>query len=476
MIDLPRGSRRPRADTLALALALATAAACGGDTQASPPVGSGTGATTPAAPPGPTPAPAPALPAVVAGQYQLATSTAGTPLPARPAAFVFVTTSGAIRVGSGPAFAEAEELAGVGVLRGRLPPPAAAATADAAAGPDADAAERARARQRLDPGVAVNPNLLGQGPGSGVFAELASDADADAGAGLGTIGASRHGTSAAGAHHVVVARLDRTAPASARIVVVADHGVTIGTLDRVLRGIDEPVALAVAGAGDAAAALPFTIVPGTAGAASGARELRLTLERPGAVTLAVDGQVYFVEPRPDATTDRAELDRGVAHVAGAAPLSAFRLEARPERLLGPAVAALDAMARGAAPGTIYLRVDRGGGGMRSGRIALPLTRFGNVTAEGELDRAIIRRYLRRAAPKLTYCYEQRLLTQPSLAGTVTTDLVIDGQGRVTSARSKGVDPSVERCVAAVVKAIVFPRPHAGIVRVSFPIEFQPTGG
>ncbi|MBE7449057.1 MAG: AgmX/PglI C-terminal domain-containing protein [Kofleriaceae bacterium] len=326
--------------------------------------------------------------------------------------------------------------------------------------------------------MAVNPNPLGQGPGSGVFAELASDADAGtgAGAGLGTIGASRHGTSAAGAHHVVVARLDRTAPASARIVVVADHGVTIGTLDRVLRGIDEPVALAVAGAGDAAAALPFTIVPGTAGAASGARELRLTLERPGAVTLSVDGQVYFVEPRPDATTDRAELDRGVAALAGAAPLSAFRLEARPERLLGPAVAALDAMAGGAAPGTLYVRVDRGSGGMRSGRIALPLTRFGNVTAEGELDRAIIRRYLRRAVPKLTYCYEQRLLTQPSLAGTVTTDLVIDGQGRVTSARSKGVDPSVERCVAAVVKAIEFPRPHAGIVRVSFPIEFQPTGG
>jgi len=46
-------------------------------------------------------------------------------------------------------------------------------------------------------------------------------------------------------------------------------------------------------------------------------------------------------------------------------------------------------------------------------------RSGQPSAEGDLDKAIIRRYIKRNIQKIQYCYEKQLLAKPTLAGTVS---------------------------------------------------------
>jgi hypothetical protein len=72
-----------------------------------------------------------------------------------------------------------------------------------------------------------------------------------------------------------------------------------------------------------------------------------------------------------------------------------------------------------------------------------------------------------------YCYERRLLAVPGLAGTLTTEFVIDPTGMVAAATASGVDEEVANCVADVIKAIEFPRPRGGnAVKVTYPITFR----
>ena len=86
-----------------------------------------------------------------------------------------------------------------------------------------------------------------------------------------------------------------------------------------------------------------------------------------------------------------------------------------------------------------------------------------------LDVAIIRRFLKRNAHKVTYCYEQRLQAQPALHGTVVTTFTVAADGLVTNDVAAGVGPTVEQCVADVIQKIEFPKPRAGAVTVSVPL-------
>lgn len=114
-----------------------------------------------------------------------------------------------------------------------------------------------------------------------------------------------------------------------------------------------------------------------------------------------------------------------------------------------------------------------GGGSRSKPACRPSTSIGQPTARGELDRAIIRRYIQRNIAKLQYCYEKELLVKTSLAGTVTAQFAIGHDGSVTSARADGVDASVASCVAGAIKGIQFPAPKGGgAVQVSYPFTFR----
>jgi|GEM_PF-6561168 len=99
---------------------------------------------------------------------------------------------------------------------------------------------------------------------------------------------------------------------------------------------------------------------------------------------------------------------------------------------------------------------------------------GQLSTQGDLDQAIIRRYIRRNLQKLRYCYEKQLLAAPGLAGTVLAKFTIDAHGKVIESTASGMsDVEVNTCVASVIRDIEFPKPKAGEVSVSYPFTFRP---
>lgn len=121
-------------------------------------------------------------------------------------------------------------------------------------------------------------------------------------------------------------------------------------------------------------------------------------------------------------------------------------------------------------------VGGGRGGMRGRSSAVPTVSIGQPNAQGDLDKAIIRRYIKRNIQKITYCYEKQLLAKPGLSGTVSTQFFITPNGNVASSSGSGVDPEVANCVADVIKGIEFPKPKGGGgVQVNYPFTFRPAG-
>ena len=116
------------------------------------------------------------------------------------------------------------------------------------------------------------------------------------------------------------------------------------------------------------------------------------------------------------------------------------------------------------------------GGMRGRTAAAPTVMLAAPTVQGDLDKAIIRRYLKRQFAKISYCYEKVLLREPKLAGTVLAQFVIDTTGHVASSTAAGVgNIEVESCIASVIKAIEFPHiPNGGTVQVNYPFTLRST--
>jgi hypothetical protein len=105
----------------------------------------------------------------------------------------------------------------------------------------------------------------------------------------------------------------------------------------------------------------------------------------------------------------------------------------------------------------------------------PIVSIGQGLSTGDLDKTIIRRYIKRNIQKLQYCYEQQLLTKKTLQGTVTAKFTISADGVVTSSTASGMkDKEVESCIATTIKAIAFPKPKGGgEVAVTYPLTFRP---
>jgi len=105
---------------------------------------------------------------------------------------------------------------------------------------------------------------------------------------------------------------------------------------------------------------------------------------------------------------------------------------------------------------------------------MPRTTIGHPNAQGDLDKAVIRRVVKTSLPKITDCYAKGLATNPALAGTVMVQFFITPNGKVTSSTATGVDPDVAICVAAVIKALEFPKPQGGGgVQVVYPFTMRP---
>ncbi len=93
-------------------------------------------------------------------------------------------------------------------------------------------------------------------------------------------------------------------------------------------------------------------------------------------------------------------------------------------------------------------------------------------ATGGLDKAIVRRYIKRNLEKITYCYEKELLARPALSGEVIVDFLIAPDGTVQSASSTG-DAAIATCLSGVVHAIQFPRSvEQTATQVRYPFMFR----
>jgi hypothetical protein len=122
-------------------------------------------------------------------------------------------------------------------------------------------------------------------------------------------------------------------------------------------------------------------------------------------------------------------------------------------------------------------IGTGGGGSDGvglGKSNGPVVAQGTVTTEGDLDKAIIRRYVKRNIAKVRYCYEKELVSNPTLGGKLVADFVIGPDGIVSSSTATGLHANVDACVASVFKSIEFPKPRSSkSVSVKYPLTFRP---
>lgn len=128
------------------------------------------------------------------------------------------------------------------------------------------------------------------------------------------------------------------------------------------------------------------------------------------------------------------------------------------------------------PGGSWCGPDGGGPGMRRRTPPDIGGYIGRPIVDGDLDKAIIKRYMKRNVDKIAYCYEKQLLAKPGIAGTITVQFLIAPNGSVQSSTGTGFDGQVSSCVASVVKNISFPAPkNGGAVQVNYPFNFHAAG-
>ena len=115
---------------------------------------------------------------------------------------------------------------------------------------------------------------------------------------------------------------------------------------------------------------------------------------------------------------------------------------------------------------------RGGLAGRKAR-ALPV-KIGSATSSGGLDKAIIRRYIRKKLPQIKNCYEKQLQVKQDLRGTVVSQFQISPTGVVQGSSASGLgDNTVESCVSRIISTIQFPKPKGGtFVNVRYPFNMS----
>ena len=112
----------------------------------------------------------------------------------------------------------------------------------------------------------------------------------------------------------------------------------------------------------------------------------------------------------------------------------------------------------------------GGGG------SSPAIQIGAARVTGDLDRAIVLRYVKRQREKLAYCYEKQLLVTPGLHGELVLEFTIGADGKVTTSTASGVDPTVASCAAEVIQNVEFPAtPGGGATNIHYALQLVLAG-
>jgi hypothetical protein len=99
-------------------------------------------------------------------------------------------------------------------------------------------------------------------------------------------------------------------------------------------------------------------------------------------------------------------------------------------------------------------------------------RFAEPKVLGKLDKAIVRRVLRRYLSQIRYCYERVLQIRPGAAGSATLTLQIGETGGVVDSRPKGFDKDLDGCLTTRSRTWTFPRPKQGVANVTQALIFE----
>lgn len=372
-------------------------------------------------------------------------------LPEKPAAYIFVAADSKMRVGATPSWAAATEAAGLDAVVKLVPP---------------------NPNQPLLPD---DPNGTSGTIGTGNYGPLNGgrySAGQGTGFGMGTSGGYGIG-GARGSYLAFSLRGKRADPATARIVIVADRATSISNVASMVVVLNEPIAVAVRGAnGDGALAVTLE-----RGAASDGAQYLVMLGSVDADIVASPGTGGVqMPPAPTGAIANTALEKTIADLL-AAPGGAgatVSLQLTTHALHADLVLGIDAVASGTQ--AIPVSVRAGSYGLRSRNDGLPQVRIGQPNSMGSMDKAIIRRYIKRNIQKLSYCYEKELLVKPGLEGTVTVEFVIGPNGNVVQSKATGMNNKVASCIAEVIKAIEFPKDGGGINQVTYPFTFRPTDG
>lgn len=103
---------------------------------------------------------------------------------------------------------------------------------------------------------------------------------------------------------------------------------------------------------------------------------------------------------------------------------------------------------------------------------------GSVEIEGAMDRAVIRRVVRRQLPEVKACYDRVLVRWPNLRGRMLVRFSIVSSGTVVLAVVLGStlhNPELEACIVKAIRSWQFPRTPLGLVSVSYPFVFRAPG-
>lgn len=96
---------------------------------------------------------------------------------------------------------------------------------------------------------------------------------------------------------------------------------------------------------------------------------------------------------------------------------------------------------------------------------------GEVTVQGSLDKAVIRRVIQQHLNEVKNCYEAALEKNASLAGRMMVRFTIEPDGKVGESsvpESSLNSPAAESCIRDAVRTWIFPRPQSGKVVVTYP--------
>ncbi|WP_437482283.1 AgmX/PglI C-terminal domain-containing protein [Sorangium sp. So ce1014] len=112
------------------------------------------------------------------------------------------------------------------------------------------------------------------------------------------------------------------------------------------------------------------------------------------------------------------------------------------------------------------------------KVSAPRMRVGSPSVSGRIPPEVIQRIVRQNFGRFRLCYENGLRNSPNLTGRVSVGFSIGRDGAVSSVQNGGSDlpdAGVVSCVVRSFYGLSFPPPDAGIVTVTYPILFSPSG-